>query len=102
MSKEKPILILDYTWQGKAVGLAWAGSAGASAGGLTMQGGQIALKFIGLANPEITALGLGLMAMAYAADRTADILSNDIAEKHGIALREVAPPRWDIERLRIF
>ncbi|NBX66561.1 MAG: hypothetical protein EBQ96_06150 [Proteobacteria bacterium] len=102
MSKEKPFLVLDYTWRGKAVGLAWAGSAGASAGGLTIQGGNLAFKFIGLANPEITALGLGLMVMAYAADRTAELLSNDIAERHGLEIREMAPPRWDIERLKIF
>lgn len=102
MSKEKPFLVIDYTWRGKAVGLAWAGSAGASAGGLTIQGGNLAFKFIGLAHPEITALGLGLMAMAYAADRTADILSHDIAERHGLTLRELAPPRWKLDRLSIF
>lgn len=96
------MLVIDYTWRGKAVCLAWAGSAGASAGGLTIQGGNLALKFIGLANPEITAFGLGLMAMAYAAERTSDILSYDIAKRHGLVLRELAPPRWNIEHLRIF
>lgn len=97
---QKPLLIIDLPLAGKLEGAAWAAAAGTTAGGLTIRGLSAVFALVGggTAVSEIAIAGIGLMAMGWAGHAMSEALSDDLANRHGVILRKMNPPKWDISR----
>lgn len=95
-NRNQKLLIPDLPLLGKLEGTAMMAGAGVSAGGLSAKFTAFACTFLGLANVEIAALATGFIGMAWAANATSEVLSDNLARRYGLRIRETTRAQWDL------